>query len=584
MFVVTGLHTKRRPPVGIDKSSVTIEKQCVERFGLLPVVSRSRLRLHPVKNSSSSQAVRRVSEPRMPRNDSDKDTWNRGEKGKCPPVKVPLGRPAQTRIRRFIPKPLILVERMKARQLLFESSAPVASESCVTPESLNRPMTGMIPPLSTYVTPTAHRIPTCGLLSSDSHSSSCVSFQVSSRNDVFGSGFGMIPRSVRPLSVVTLADSSSSTDTFVADSPCCIKQTSKVPVLAVTNVHLNVESDPGKKSVSDTSVRVHVDSTTTDFVHQTCQSTDTFEPAVTSTPFTSSQANANGVPSPVAFVASTVYPTHPWEQMLGLSNSFEIVSPTSRAVYPFNAPKGAYIVKLPSSGSAVSLSNRTSPASLSSTAMSYSRLTKPCAPLTTLSNAPKPALAFRRLSGRVASPSPTLVLDGVFALPRAPSLSSSPSPRRTLNGFPRPRKPTSRRPLSDISNVLAIVSPSQPLSTPPTSSRGQPGAESPRSKLARVLTAHVRPQTMARTRRQGRVPPLVKGIQVSNDPRTQCEIEGLRVRRAVGLGRAGGDGDGGGKGTSERMSLASVGMVAKLRARWETGAVEHGGTSPDGRV
>lgn len=84
-----------------------------------------------------------------------------------------------------------------------------------------------------------------------------------------------------------------------------------------------------------------------------------------------------------------------------------------------------------------------------------------------------------------------------------------------------------------------------------------------------------------------RVPLLVKGVEVSSDLRTRCEIEGLRVRRAVGRGHGhghgrgdgGGDvnGDNGGRGMIERMSLASVGMVAKLRARWETGAVERGG-------
>lgn len=86
---------------------------------------------------------------------------------------------------------------------------------------------------------------------------------------------------------------------------------------------------------------------------------------------------------------------------------------------------------------------------------------------------------------------------------------------------------------------------------------------------------------MNRTRKQARVPPLVKGVQVSNDPRTQCKIEGLRARRAIGLGgsggEVGGDNTSDGRGAIERMSLASVGMVAKLRARWEAGAVEHRG-------
>ncbi|KAF8545835.1 hypothetical protein OG21DRAFT_1502147 [Imleria badia] len=211
--------------------------------------------------------------------------------------------------------------------------------------------------------------------------------------------------------------------------------------------------------------------------------------------------------------------------------------------------------------------------------MSCSRLTSSGFPPQTLTNAPKPALDPKRLSSRAASPSPTLVLDGVFALPRA-SPSSSLSPRRTLDGFSRPRKPTSRRPpLSDRSNVPApaIASPSHPRPTSQTSSPGQSGPESPRSKLAHVLIAHGRPQTMSRV-----LPPLVKGVQVSNDPRTQCEIEGLRVRRVVGLGRGGGgDGDvgsdGGGRRASERMSLAGVGIVAKLRARWETGTTERCG-------
>ena len=65
----------------------------------------------------------------------------------------------------------------------------------------------------------------------------------------------MMPRSVRPLSVVTVGDSSGSTDTFVVDSPCCIKRASFRVLLLVTatdatNVHLDVGSDPGKKSVS----------------------------------------------------------------------------------------------------------------------------------------------------------------------------------------------------------------------------------------------------------------------------------------------------------------------------------------------
>ena len=581
MFVVTGLHTKRRPHIGTDKPTATIRKQYIGRLGLLPAATRPHQRLRPVKLSASvssfGQAACRVSEPGMVRNDSGKDAWNRNEKGRAPPIQVPL---APARVRRFIPKPLILVERMKARQLLLESSLPVTSESCTVPGSLNRPRTAVTTPLSTYVTPTTHRIRICSTLSSDSHDSSSVSFRVSLQNDVvFGNGFGMMPQSVRSLSVVALRDSSSSTDTFVADSPCCIKRASfKVPLLVTEtdapNLRLDVGSDPGKKRVSHTGVPVLVDSVAADVVHRTCQ-TDTFEPTVTSTPFASSQANTNGIPSPTAFITSTVYPICPPKQMPGLSDEFEIVSPTSRAMYPFNAPKGAYIVKLPNSGSTISLSNRTSLARSSSTAMSYSRLTKPGAPPATFTNALKPTLDFRRLSSRAAPASPTLVLDGVFALPQS-SPSSLPSPRRTLNGFHRPRKPAPRRPLADISNVPAIASPSQPvpLSTSQTSSCGQSGPESPRTKLARVLTSHARPQTIDPARKHTRVPPLVKGVRVSNDPRTQCEIEGLRMRRVVGLGRGlgpgsdvGGDGR---RGANERMSLAGIGIVAKLRARWET--------------
>lgn len=582
MFVVTALHTKRRPPIDMGKSSATIEKQCVERP---PAVSHSHRHLRSVELSSlsSSHAPRRVSEPRMTRNEKDRDAWNRNEKGRRPPIKVPLGRPAPTRVRKFIPKPLILVERMKARQLLLESSPPVASDSRVVPESLNRSITATTAPFSTHVTPTTHRIPTCSVLLSDPHSSS-VFFRKSSRNDVVSrSGCEMMPRLVRPLSVVTLADSSSSTDTFVADSPCYIKQaSSKFPVLSITNVHPNVESGPGEKSVFEIGVPLLVDSMVVDSVHQTCQSTDTFEPVMTSTPLAPRQANTSHVPSPTELITSTVYPARPLEQTPEFSDSIKIVSPTSQEVYPFNAPKGAYVVKLPNSGSTASLSNKTSLASLSSTAMSYSKITESGAPLATLANPPRPALLLRRLSSRVASPSPTLVLDGVFALPRAPSSSPSSlsSSRRTLNGFPRPRKPTSRRPLSDISNALGITPPSQPLSTSLTlPSHGRSGLESPRSKLAHVLTAHVLSQTMTRTGKQTRVPPLVKGVQASNDPKTQCEIEGLRVWRAVGLGRGVGGGDvgcdSGGRGTIERISLAGIGMVAKLRQRWEAGAVEH---------
>ncbi|KAI9573756.1 hypothetical protein HD554DRAFT_2251303 [Boletus coccyginus] len=555
MFVVTGLHTKRRPHIGTDKPTGTIRKQYIGKLGLLPPVTRPHQRLRPVKLSASvsslSPASPRVSEPRMVRNDSEKSALNRNEQGRPPPIKVPL---APARVRRFIPKPLILVERMKARQLLLGASPPVASEYCAVPGSLNCPRTAVTTPLSTHMTPTTRRIRTCSTLSSDSHHSSSVSFRVSLRNDVvFGSGFGMMPRSVRPLSVVALRDSSSSTDTFVTDSPCCIKRASfKVPLLVTetdaANHHLDVGSDPRKKCVPYTGVPVLVNSVAADVVHRTCH-TDTFKPAVTSTPFASSQANTNGIPSPTAFITSTVYPICPPEQTPGLSDESEIVSPTSRAMYSFNAPKSAYIVKLPNSGSTISLSNGTSLASLD----------------------------FGQLSSRAAPASPTLVLDGVFALPQL-SPSSLLSPHRTLNGFHRPRKPASRRPLADISNVPAIASPSQPvpLSTSQTSSCGESGPESPRTKLAHVLTTHARSQTMDQTRKHTRVPPLVRGVWVSNDPRTQCEIEGLRMRRVVGLGRGHGlggnvGGDGGGRGTIGRMSLAGVGMVAKLRTRWETG-------------
>lgn len=583
MFVVTGLHTKRRPHIGTDKPTATIRKQYIGKLGLLPPVTRPHQHIRPVKLSASvsslSQAAPRVSEPRMARNDSEKGALNRNEQGRPPPIKVPL---APARVRRFIPKPLVLVERMKARRLLLGASPPVDSESRAVPGSLNYPRTAVTTPLSTHVTPTTRRIRTCSTLSSDSHHSSSVSFRVSLQNDVvFGSGFGMMPQSVRPLSVVALRDSSSSTDTFVADSPCCIKRASfKVPLLVTetdpTNHHLDVGSDPRKKGVPYTGVPVLVNSVAADVVHRTCH-TDTFEPTVTSTPFASSQANTNGIPSPTAFITSTVYPICPPEQTPGLSDESEIVSPTSRAMYSFNAPKSAYIVKLPNSGFTISLSNGTSLACSSNTAMSYTRLTKPGAPSATFTNAPKLALDFGRLSSRAAPASPTLVLDGVFAFPQL-SPSSLLSPYRTLNGFHRPRKPASRRPLADISNVPAITSPSQPvpLSTSQTSSRGESGPESPRTRLARVLTTHARPQTMDQARKHTRVPPLVRGVWVSNDPRTQCEIEGLRMRRVVGLGRGHGLGgnvrdDGGRRGAIERMSLAGVGMVAKLRARWEMG-------------
>ena len=548
MFVVTGLHTKRRPYTGTDNSSPKTRTR-KQRVNLLPVVPQSHQRPRPAKQSASSsgQAVPRVSELKMTRNNTD--AGHRIE-NRCTPIKVSaFGRVAPARVRKFIPKPLILVERRKARQLTLELSPPVSSVSPIAPGSLTRPKTAATTPFSTHVTPTMHRMPTCSTLSSGSHSSSGVSFWLSFRNEVvFGSGFGMRSRAARPMSAITLDDNSSSTDTFVADSPCYAKQpTSKVPLLIATT-------------------------DTADLVHWTCQSTDTFEPAKTSTPFAPSQLNTNDIPSPTAFPTSAVYSGHPLEQIPGLSDSFKIISSTSRAVYSFNAPRDAYIVKLPNSGSAVSLSNRTPLPYSSSTATSCSKLTS--SPPVTLTNAPKPVLDLKRLSSRAASPSPTLVLDGVFALPQ-PSPSSSLSSRRALSDLPRPRKPTSRRPpLADRTNMppLAITSSFQPRATSPTSSLVHPGPESPRSKLAHVLTAHAQPQALTRVRG---VPPLVRGIQASNNPRTQCEIEGLRVRRVVGLGRGGGDG---GSGATERMSLAGVGIVAKLRARWETGMAERCGS------
>ena len=73
------------------------------------------------------------------------------------------------------------------------------------------------------------------------------------------------------------------------------------------------------------------------------------------------------------------------------------------------------------------------------------------------------------------------------------------------------------------------------------------------------------------------MPPFVKGVQASNDPRTPCGIEGLRTRKVVCFGHGSGSGSGnaagGGiidvKGAMERVTLAGIGMVAKLCARWE---------------
>ncbi|KAG6370404.1 hypothetical protein JVT61DRAFT_12125 [Boletus reticuloceps] len=96
-------------------------------------------------------------------------------------------------------------------------------------------------------------------------------------------------------------------------------------------------------------------------------------------------------------------------------------------------------------------------------------------------------------------------------------------------------------PLVDKTNAQAVASPPQPVllsgttvtATFPTSrsSHGlsrSASPESPWSKLAHVLTANAQPQVMRRTRQPACVPLLVK-VEVSIDPRTQCEIEGLKV-------------------------------------------------------
>ena len=570
MFVVAGLHTKRRPHIGIDKSSARTRKQGLRQ----PPVGHPHQRLHTAKfsTSSSGQGAPRISEPRMTRRDMD--ARGRNDNGRAPPTKTPLGRVAPPRVRKFIPKPLILVERMKTRQLLLESTPPIASRPCIVPASL--PKTATTVPPSTHVTPLTRQIPTCSTHSSGSASS--VSVRVSYREGpVFGSGFGMMPpRARRSLSVSTLGDSSSDTDTFVADSPCGVKQAYYNAPLLVTqtgppNVRLDVGSDFGKDGMPFSIIG---DSGATDLVYGIGLSIDTFEPAMTSTPFTSSQPATNGIPHPTEFKASIIYPIRQADQIPVLSDSFE----NPRATYLFNASKDGYTVKLSNTG----------PPVFKATSATHA-------------NAPKRAPDFKRLSNRAASPSPTLVLDGVFALPR-PSSSSTPTLRRTFHGFPRPRRPSSRRPFVDTTNVkssgalaLASESPSkQPLRSTfgtPTPAGTRPGPESPRSKLAHVLTARAEPQleqTATRARRQARVPLLVRGIHASNDPRTQCEIEGLRVRRVVGLGRGGGvggvgigvgggdgsgSGSGSGKGANERMSLAGLGMVAMLRARWEAGTV-----------
>ena len=548
----------------------------------------------------------------MTRNDSDKAASNRGEKCRRPFMKLPLRRQIPTGVRKFIPRPLILVERMKARQLALDSSPLVPSGPYVSPESLNHSAIAMITPLSTHITPAPQQMLTRGVLSFDSDSSGSVSFRMSSRRGVlFGSGFGMMTRSRRPFSIDTLGGSSSSGDTFVADSPCFIKQASKAPVpvteINTINIHETVGSDP-EKNVFGTGVSVPLHSVSGNPRFRSSGSTDSFVPAITSTPFASGLANNIDVPSPMTFISSAIPTICPLEQVPGLC------SLTSRAMYPFDAPMDTYIVKLPNATSTTPPSNKTRFTSKPSIAVPCSRLPKPRAPLATLVSGPKSSLYFKRLSDRVASPSPTLVLDGVFALPYVPSLPpSSPPPTFTPPSslsshsprqmpLPRSRKPSSRSrrpPLltpfvthTRTLNAYAIApgsSPSQPhsssFSASPTSSPGHPG-ESPRSKLARVLTTHAESPVSVSVLRvhppgngNGRqsVPPFVKGVQASNDPRTPCGIEGLRTRKVVCFGHGSGSGSGnaagGGiidvKGAMERVTLAGIGMVAKLCARWE---------------
>ena len=610
MFVVTGLNTKRRP-VHIDKPSSAIKKQRIGEPRLLQAAPHSR-RYLCCTNPPSSSSLHCVSGSRMTRDDSNKAASNRDEKCRRPSMKIPLRRQVPTGVRKFIPRPLILVERMKARQLALESSPLVSSGPYVSPESLNYSAIAMITPLSTHVTPAPQRMVTRSVLSSDSHSSSSVSFQMSSRRGVlFGSGFGMMTRSRRPFSIVTLGGSSSSGDTFVADSPCFIKQASKAPVpvteINATNIRESVGSD-SEKNLFDTGVSVPLHLVAGDPRFRSSGSTDSFVPAITSTPFASGLENNIIVPLPTTFISSVAPITYPLEQMPGLC------SLTSRAMYPFSAPEDTYIVRLPNATSTTPPSNKTGFTSKPCTAVPCSRLPKPRAPLATLVNGPKPSLDLKRLSSRVAPPSPTLVLDGVFALPYMSSLPplsppptfsppSSPSlrsPRQML--FPRSRESTSRSRRPSLPtpfvaptrtlNAYAIAPRSSPpqlhsplFSASPPSSPGHSG-ESPRSKLARVLTAHAESPVSVSVPRvhqpgngNGRqsVPPLVKGIQASNDPRTRCEIEGLRTRKDVCFGHGDGSGNGnaaggGGidvRGAMERVTLAGIGMVAKLRARWE---------------
>ncbi|KAF8121011.1 hypothetical protein EV363DRAFT_1302508 [Boletus edulis] len=186
------------------------------------------------------------------------------------PVKVQPRQVAPPRVRKFIPKLLILVKRMKARQLVLKSS----SESCIAPASLTRSKTALTTPLSTHVTSPMHQASVRDTFLSSSHSSSSVSFLASlHNNDVCGSCFGMMPRPMGCLSLLTLDEHSSSTDTFVADSPCLVKKTSSNVPLLITenetaNIYLDTASDPGKKFVSHAWIpAVLLDSVSADFVH-----------------------------------------------------------------------------------------------------------------------------------------------------------------------------------------------------------------------------------------------------------------------------------------------------------------------------
>ncbi|KAG9309535.1 hypothetical protein JVU11DRAFT_10509 [Chiua virens] len=581
MFVVAALHTKRRPSTDIVKSSQAIER---------PRVAKAKQFQDPHRRLAP-----RVPQTRMTQIDHDGSACNH-EASSHLPIKLRLGRLAPTRVRKFIPKPLVLVERMKSRQLLLELSSPFASEAGASHESSRRTM-ALAPPFPTHLTPTASR-KLSFVLSSTSHSSSSVSFRVPSQNDVvFGNGFGqMRPRSRRRLSVATLGDNSASTDTFVADSPCFSKRASKLAVqvmeITTTNIHVNVEKRP---SVGGVSLRFDSDLVASDLVCYTSNSGDAFEPGITSTPFGSGRADTSRTLSLTQLVP-TVYPSRGWEQTFRADTSLVVASPTSRPMYRFNSHKGAYVVKLPSSRSTGSPLDRPS--------QPPSRTVPPHPPTqrdplpVPLATQPKPALDFKGPLSRIASSPPTLVLDGVFALPHAPTPPLSPVSRRTSNALSRPCKPTPRRPLTNVSNaVLVAHHPLEPISLssptacgrqPGSESQPGPGPESPRSKLAHVLTAHVHPQTTTPVMRKPRrvPPPPVTEAQVLNIPR----VQGLRIRKKAELARCdtsgsnnkGGDPNGGkgevdavgGKGAIERMACAGVGMVARLRARWERGTVE----------